>query len=79
MKRDLRARPSRLVRTRVRTRGTDPVGTGPRGLSQISTPLRWPTASAHGWRRVYTHDTDGTLALDSATVAIDIADAAFFW
>ena len=29
-------------------------------------------------RRVYTHDTDGTLALGSPTVAIDIAGAAFF-
>jgi len=30
------------------------------------------------WRRVYTHDPDGTLARYSTTVAIDIADAAFF-
>jgi hypothetical protein len=29
-------------------------------------------------RRVYTQDIDGTLARDSPTVAIDIADAAFF-
>jgi hypothetical protein len=29
-------------------------------------------------RRVYTPDTDGTLARDSPTVTIDIADAAFF-
>jgi hypothetical protein len=29
-------------------------------------------------RRVYTHDRDGTLGRDSPTVAVDIADAAFF-
>jgi hypothetical protein len=47
-------------------------------LSEISTPLRSLTASAHRWRRVYTHDTDGTFARDSPTVAIDVAGAAFF-